>query len=222
MRPILIAEDERPIADLIELTLTGAGYACEQANDGGTAADLIAEHDYELAVLDIMLPGIDGYELLGYLRSTGTPVIFVTAKTSLQDRVRGLNLGADDYLTKPFEPLELVARVESVLRRAGRANVVLRAFGVELDPAAHTVSRDGRPVHLAPREFELLELLMRNRGLTLYREVLYERLWGDDEAFDTRPLDLCIARLRRKLGWKDEIRTVFRVGYRLEKEEDGP
>ena len=222
MRPILIAEDERPIADLIELTLTGAGYACEQANDGGTAADLIAEHDYELAVLDIMLPGIDGYELLGYLRSTGTPVIFVTARTSLQDRVRGLNLGADDYLTKPFEPLELVARVESVLRRAGRANVVLRAFGVELDPAAHTVTRDGRPVHLAPREFELLELLMRNRGLTLYREVLYERLWGDDEAFDTRPLDLCIARLRRKLGWKDEIRTVFRVGYRLEKKEDGP
>ena len=222
MRPILIAEDERPIADLIELTLTGAGYPCEQANDGEKAADLIAEHDYELAVLDIMLPGIDGYELLGYLRSTGTPVIFVTARTSLQDRVRGLNLGADDYLTKPFEPLELVARVESVLRRAGRANVVLRAFGVELDPAAHTVSRDGRPVHLAPREFELLELLMRNRGLTLYREVLYERLWGDDEAFDTRPLDLCIARLRRKLGWKDEIRTVFRVGYRLEKEEDGP
>ena len=222
MRPILIAEDERPIADLIELTLTGAGYACEQANDGEKAADLIAEHDYELAVLDIMLPGIDGYELLGYLRSTGTPVIFVTARNSLQDRVRGLNLGADDYLTKPFEPLELVARVESVLRRAGRANVVLRAFGVELDPAAHTVSRDGRPVHLAPREFELLELLMRNRGLTLYREVLYERLWGDDEAFDTRPLDLCIARLRRKLGWKDEIRTVFRVGYRLEKEEDGP
>lgn len=222
MRPILIAEDERPIADLIELTLTGAGYPCEQANDGEKAADLIAEHDYELAVLDIMLPGIDGYELLGYLRSTGTPVIFVTARTTLQDRVRGLNLGADDYLTKPFEPLELVARVESVLRHAGRANVVLRAFGVELDPAAHTVSRDGRPVHLAPREFELLELLMRNRGLTLYREVLYERLWGDDEAFDTRPLDLCIARLRRKLGWKDEIRTVFRVGYRLEKEEDGP
>ena len=221
MRPILIAEDERPIADLIELTLTGAGYACEQANDGGTAADLIAEHDYELAVLDIMLPGIDGYELLGYLRSTGTPVIFVTARTSLQDRVRGLNLGADDYLTKPFEPLELVARVESVLRRTGRANVVLRAFGVELDPAAHTVSRDGRPVHLAPREFELLELLMRNRGLTLYREVLYERLWGDDEAFDTRPLDLCIARLRRKLGWKEEIHTVFRVGYRLE-QEDAP
>lgn len=221
MRPILIVEDERPIADLIELTLTGAGYTCEQANDGETAADLIAERDYELAILDIMLPKIDGYELLGYLRSVGTPVIFVTAKTTLHDRVRGLNLGADDYLTKPFEPLELVARVESVLRRTGRANVVLQAFGVTLDPAARTVEQNGKPVHLSPREFELLELLMRNRGLTLYREVLYERLWGD-EAFDSRPLDLCVTRLRKKLGWKNEICTVFRVGYRLEKEGTAP
>lgn len=222
MHPILIAEDERPIADLIELTLTGAGYTCEQANDGETAADLIAERDYELAILDIMLPKVDGYELLGYLRSVGTPVIFVTAKTALNDRVRGLRLGADDYLTKPFEPLELVARVESVLRRTGRANVVLQAFGVTLDPAARTVEQNGNPVHLSPREFELLELLMRNRGMTLYREVLYERLWGDDEAFDTRPLDLCITRLRKKLGWKQEICTVFRVGYRLEKEGTAP
>lgn len=218
MRPILIAEDEKPIADLIELTLTSAGYPCEQVNDGEAVADRIAERDYELAVLDIMLPKVDGYELLGYLQSTGTPVIFVTAKTALRDRVRGLNLGADDYLTKPFEPLELVARVESVLRRTGRANVVLRAFGVELDPAARTVTQHGKPLHLAPREYELLELLMRNRGITLYREVLYERLWGDESDFDTRPLDLCITRLRKKLGWKQEICTVFRVGYRLEKE----
>lgn len=222
MRPILIVEDERPIADLIELTLTGAGYTCEQVNDGETAADRIAEHDYELAILDIMLPKVDGYELLGYLRSVGTPVIFVTAKTALKDRVRGLHEGADDYLPKPFEPLELVARVESVLRRTGRANVILHAFGVDLDPAARTVTQNGKPVHLSPREFELLELLMRNRGMTLYREVLYERLWGDEEAFDTRPLDLCITRLRKKLGWKNEICTVFRVGYRLEKEENTP
>ena len=222
MRPILIVEDEPPIADLIELTLTGAGYTCEQANDGETAADLIAERDYELAILDIMLPKVDGYELLGYLRSVGTPVIFVTAKTALKDRVRGLHEGADDYLTKPFEPLELVARVESVLRRTGRANVILHAFGVDLDPAARTVTQNGKPVHLSPREFELLELLMRNRGMTLYREVLHERLWGDDSTFDTRPLDLCITRLRKKLGWKNEICTVFRVGYRLEKEENTP
>lgn len=220
MKKVLVLEDESSIRSFIVINLRRAGYDVIEAETGEEALDKLKENpDTRVALLDIMLPGIDGYELLGYLRSTGTPVIFVTARTSLQDRVRGLNLGADDYLTKPFEPLELVARVESVLRRAGRANVVLRAFGVELDPAAHTVTRDGRPVHLAPREFELLELLMRNRGLTLYREVLYERLWGDDEAFDTRPLDLCIARLRRKLGWKEEIHTVFRVGYRLEQED---
>ena len=219
---ILIVEDEHPIADLIELTLTSAGYTCEQVNDGETAADRIAEQDYELAILDIMLPKVDGYELLRYLRSVDTPVIFVTAKAALNDRVRGLHEGADDYLTKPFEPLELVARVESVLRRTGRANVILHAFGVDLDPAARVVLQNGKPVHLSPREFELLELLMRNRGLTLYREVLYERLWGDDGGDDTRPLDLCITRLRKKLGWKKEICTEFRVGYRLEKEENTP
>ncbi len=222
MYPILIVEDERPIADLIELTLTGAGYPCRQVNDGESAANLIAEEDFSLAILDIMLPKVDGYALLEYLRSMNTPVIFVTAKTTLQDRVRGLHEGADDYLTKPFEPLELVARVESVLRRTGRGNVALCAFGVVLDPVARTVTQSGHPLHLSPREFELLELLLRNRGITLYREVLYERLWGDDDDFDTRPLDLCITRLRKKLGWKNEIRTIFRVGYRLEKEGDVP
>ena len=151
MRPILIVEDEHPIADLIELTLTSAGYTCEQVNDGETAADRIAEQDYELAILDIMLPKVDGYELLRYLRSVDTPVIFVTAKAALNDRVRGLHEGADDYLTKPFEPLELVARVESVLRRTGRANVILHAFGVDLDPAARVVLQNGKPVHLSPR-----------------------------------------------------------------------
>ena len=150
MRPILIAEDEKPIADLIELTLTSAGYPCEQVNDGEAAADRIAERDYELAVLDIMLPKVDGYELLGYLQSTGTPVIFVTAKTALRDRVRGLNLGADDYLTKPFEPLELVARVESVLRRTGRANVVLRAAGLWRGAGPRRAHRDAARQAAAP------------------------------------------------------------------------
>jgi len=218
MKPILIVEDEKPIANLMELTLTNAGYQCVQANDGLTAADLIEANEYDLAVLDIMLPRVNGYELLRYLRTMNTPVIFVSAKGSLRDRVYGLDLGADDYLVKPFEPPELVARVESVLRRAGRANVVLKAFNVTLDPAARTAELDGKPLALPPREFALLEMLMRNRGITLYREVLYERLWGDEVEFDSRPLDLCIARLRKRLGWKDEICTVFRVGYRLEKE----
>ena len=220
---ILIAEDDADIRDLLRLYLESEGFSVIEACDGEEAMRKANSAAPDLAILDVMLPGQSGFVLCQKIRETHTyPIIMLTAKDAETDKITGLTLGADDYIVKPFEVEELVARVESVLRRAGRANVVLRAFGVELDPAAHTVSRDGRPVHLAPREFELLELLMRNRGLTLYREVLYERLWGDDEAFDTRPLDLCIARLRRKLGWKDEIRTVFRVGYRLEKEEDGP
>ena len=219
MNRILIVEDEITISRLIAVSLRRAGYDCTVANDGSTAADLIAEHDFDLALLDIMLPGLDGYELLDYLRSVQTPVIFLTAKTAVADRVRGLHLGADDYITKPFEPTELVARVEAVLRRYGKAQGTLAAFDVVLDPAARRVTRSGIPLHLTPREFDLLEVLLRNRGIVLYREVLYERVWGLDAEYDSRTLDLHIQRLRKKLGWKNEIRTVFRVGYVLERGE---
>lgn len=141
MNPILIVDDERPIAELIELTLLQAGYQCEIALDGDTAADKIETGRYDLILLDIMLPGVDGYELMEYVRPTGTPVIFLTAKGMLADRVRGLRMGADDYIVKPFELLELLARVESVLRRAGRGGGVLRAFGVVVDPAARRVKK---------------------------------------------------------------------------------
>lgn len=222
MLPILVAEDEPPIADLIRLTLTGAGYRCVVAHDGVQAADLIEGQEFALAVLDIMLPQVDGYELLEYLQTTGTPAIFVTAKAAVADRVRGLRLGAEDYIVKPFAPAELVARVETVLRRTGRGNARLRAFEVELDPVARRVWRGGQEVHLTPREFALLELLLRNRGVVLYRDVLYERVWGADDDTDTRTLDLHIRRLRQKLGWRRQIRTVFRVGYALLNEEDLP
>ena len=178
MNPILIVDDERPIAELIELTLLQAGYRCEIALDGETAADKIETGRYDLILLDIMLPGVSGYELMEYIRPTGTPVIFLTAKGMLADRVRGLRMGADDYIVKPFEPLELLARVESVLRRAGRSGGLLRAFGVVVDPAARGVEKDGVPVALTPREFDLLVLLLRNQGIALYRDVMYERVWG--------------------------------------------
>ena len=218
-KPILIAEDEPPIADLIRLTLESAGYPCAIARDGAEAADLIERQDFLLAVLDIMLPEINGYELLGYLQSTGTPALFVTAKTAVAYRVRGLRFGAEDYILKPFAPAELLARVEAVLRRTGRANVLLSAFGVVLDPGARQVTKDGAPVRLSRREFDLLEALLRNRGLVLYRDVLYERIWGPDAEADTRTLDLHIQRLRKKLGWRRQIRTVFRVGYMLQTDE---
>ena len=164
MNRILIVEDEQTISRLIEVSLTRAGYECTVANDGVTAADLIQDNDFDLALLDIMLPGLDGYDLLEYLRPMGTPVIFLTAKSSVKDRVRGLSLGADDYLVKPFEVEELIARVEAVLRRTGRGGQTLTAFDVTLDLTERRVMRGGEPVDLTPREFALLEQLMRNRG----------------------------------------------------------
>ena len=217
MNRILIVEDEATIARLMEVSLLRAGYDCTVANDGLTAADLIAENDFDIALLDIMLPGLDGYELLDYLRPLGTPVIFITAKTATKDRVRGLQLGAEDYLVKPFEVEELLARVGAVLRRTGRGGQTLQAFDVTLDVVGRRVTQNGRPVELTPREFGLLEQLMRNRGAALYREALYERVWGGEMA-DTRTLDLHIQRLRKKLGWQEQIETVYRVGYRLRKE----
>ena len=221
MNRILIVEDEGTIARLIEVSLKRAGYACTVAHDGVAAADLIEAQDFDLALLDIMLPGLDGYALLDYLRPMGTPVIFITAKGSLKDRVQGLRLGADDYLVKPFEVEELMARVETVLRRTGKGGRVLRAFDVELDTVNHTVTQNGRELELTPLEFGLLEQLMRNRGAALYRDTLYERVWGGEMA-DTRTLDLHIQRLRKKLHWQDHIETVYKVGYRLKKEGDMP
>ena len=221
MNRILIVEDETTISRLIEVSLKRAGYDCIVANDGVTAADLIEANGFDLALLDIMLPGLDGYDLLEYLRPMGTPVIFITAKSSLKDRVQGLRLGADDYLVKPFEIEELLARVETVLRRSGKGGRVLKAFDVELDTVSHTVAQAGRELELTPLEFGLLEQLMRNRGAALYRDTLYERVWGGEMA-DTRTLDLHIQRLRKKLGWQDHIETVYKVGYRLKREEETP
>lgn len=151
MTKVLIAEDERPIARLLEMNLTRAGYVCTLAPDGLTAADLIEKNDYDLALLDIMLPGLDGYALLDYLRPQGVPVIFLTAKAAVKDRVLGLRLGADDYIVKPFAMDELMARMEMVLRRAGKGGHQLQAFDVTLDSAAHMVLQRGQPVELTPR-----------------------------------------------------------------------
>ena len=195
MNRILIVEDEEAISGLIAMSLERVGYTCEAVNDGLAAADRIEQNAYDLVLLDIMLPGLDGYELLEYLRPTGTPVIFITAKGSL------------------------VARVESVLRRTGRGGRMLRAWDVQLDAVARTVTKAGEPVALTPREFDLLEQLIRNRGAALYRDALFERVWGGEMGPDTRTLDLHINRLRKKLGWHDKITTVYKVGYKLEKEE---
>lgn len=220
MNNILIVEDEHLIARLIEMTLTRAGYRCTLAEDGRTAADLIETTNFDMALLDIMLPGLDGYALLECLRPQGVPVIFITAKSAVKDRVQGLRAGADDYITKPFAAEELVARMETVLRRTGRGGRELCAYDVVLDTVNHTARRNGEPVELRRLEYDLLELLMRNRGAALYRDVMYERVWGgipDTESL--RTVDTHIARLRKKLGWMDKIETVYKIGYRLKKED---
>ncbi|MCI9049250.1 MAG: response regulator transcription factor [Coprobacillus sp.] len=212
---ILIVEDEKSILDLIKINLERVGYQCECACNGKLGADLLSENDYDLVLLDIMLPHIDGYELLEYIEPLGIPVIFVTAKGSIKDRVKGLHMGADDYLVKPFSIDELLARVESVLRRYHKGMKVIRVLNVEIDIQTRQVKQNNCTISLTHKEYDLLLYLVQNKNIALYREVLYEKVWGE-EWDESRTLDLHIQRLRKKLNWHHEIKTIFKVGYMLE------
>lgn len=218
MLRILIAEDEEPIANLIKMNLRRAGYECVWSPDGEKAADLMEEQHFDLVLLDIMLPGINGYELLDYAKTLELPVIFLTALGSTENKVKGLRLGADDYLPKPFEIVELLARVEAVLRRYNKTESKLKVFDVEIDTASRSVSRVGEEIALTMKEFDLLLLLARNRNIALYRETIYETVWGGEYMGQSRTVDLHIQRLKKKLGWDKEITAVYKVGYRLEEE----
>lgn len=216
MIKILIVEDERAISHLIQVNLEDAGYLCEVAFDGKQAADKIEASVYDLILLDIMLPHIDGYELLEYVKTLDMPVIFITAKAGVEDRIKGLKLGADDYITKPFQVGELLARVEAVLRRMGKSAQNLEAHDVEVNVESRIVKKAGIPIELTVKEFDLLVELLRNKNVALPREKLYEMVWKEPFIGETRTLDSHIQRLRRKLDWNDYIKTVFRIGYRLE------
>ncbi len=213
---ILIVEDERPISELIRMNLEDAGYQCTCAYDGVMALRCLEAGQFDLALLDVMLPKIDGFSLMEEFRSAGTPVIFLTAKTSVADKVRGLHMGAEDYITKPFELAELLARVETVLRRYNKAQGLLTLDDVALDPLARTVTRGGVPVKLTAKEYELALMFLQNRNIALFRDRIYERIWGDYYDGDSRTVDLHIQRMRRKLGWEKRLVTVPKVGYRLE------
>lgn len=215
MIKILIVEDEKAILDLIKINLQRVGYQCECANNGKEGADLLAENDYDLVLLDIMLPHINGYELLEYIEPLGIPVIFVTAKGSIKDRVKGLHMGADDYLVKPFSIDELIARVESVLRRYHKGMKVIHIFDIEIDTQTRQVKQNNQFISLTNKEYDLLLYLVQNKNTALYREVLYEKVW-EEEWDESRTLDLHIQRLRKKLNWHHEIKTIFKVGYMLE------
>lgn len=213
---ILIVEDDEAIANLIKINLTAEGYHCTCAYDGKVGADYIEEASFDLILLDIMLPEINGYELLEYIKPFGTPVIFITAKGNIEERITGLKLGADDYIVKPFQVGELIARVEALLRRYGKINRKLAFADVEIDMVSRTVSKHGVTVDLTVKEFDLLVELVQNKNVALYRDRLYEKVWGEVFMGDTRTLDSHIQRLRKKLNWEKYIKTVFRIGYRLE------
>ena len=213
---ILAVDDEKPIAELLRLSLKQAGYECVCAYDGIQAVDLIEKETFDLILLDIMLPGIDGFELMEYIRTTQIPVIFLTAKNAVADRVRGLRLGAEDYMVKPFDVLELLARVEGVLRRHGKLQTILQVGGLQFNTLAMQVFRAGQEVPLTHKEYELALLFAQNRGIVLSKSAIYERIWGGEFPEHTRTVELHIQRMKKKLGWTEKIRPVFGMGYRLE------
>ena len=216
---ILAVDDEKPIAELLRLTLGRAGYQCVCAYDGIEAANIIEKETFDLILLDIMLPGIDEFELMDYIRATEIPVIFLTAKNAVADRVKGLRMGAEDYIIKPFDVLELLARVDGVLRRHGKLKTTVQISGLEINTLSMQVSRDGAEISLTRKEYELLLLFARNPGVVLSKATIYERVWGGEYPEHTRTVELHIQRMKKKLGWEEQIRPVYGMGYRLEARE---
>jgi two-component system, OmpR family, response regulator MtrA len=218
---VLVIEDEAAIADVIRMNLTKAGYGVHVAGSGEDGLVSVRTHRPAAIVLDVALPGMDGIDVCRTLRSAGdwTPVLFVTARDDEVDRIVGLELGADDYITKPFSPRELVARISSVLRRtrgAPAAANVLTLGPLALDPMQHRVSAGGADVALTATEFELLAFLMRRPRRVFSREQLLSEVWGYSSAAGTRTVDVHIAQLRSKLGAASPIRTVRGVGYSVD------
>ena len=216
MIQILIVDDEKPICDLIQMSLTRAGYRCTCVYDGLAAADILDRNVFDLILLDVMLPNADGFELMEYIRPLGIPVIFLTARGSVDDRVRGLRMGAEDYIVKPFEVLELLARVDVVLRRYNKTDAVIEIGGLRIDTRAMQVWRGAEEIALTQKEYDLLLFFARNPGTALYRETIYEHVWGGEYSYGSKTVDLHIQRLRKKVGWENRLLAVNKVGYRLE------
>lgn len=216
MEKILIVEDDATISDLIKLNLKMVGYETRQAYDGTQALEIIEKEEFDLILLDVMLPKLDGFSIIGKIKHKDMPVIFLTAKASIVDKVQGLKMGADDYIVKPFESVELLARIEAVLRRYGKKKDILSFKDLEIYLEQMIVKKQGNTIDLTLKEFELLNLFIRNKGIALSREKLLEKVWGYDYLGETRTVDMHIQKLRKKLDLEGEIKTVYKVGYRLE------
>lgn len=213
---ILVVEDEKPISNYIRISLKQAGYLSDCVYDGMEAVEKLEQERYDLILLDVMLPQLDGFELMDYIAPLDIPVIFLTAKNSVQDRVKGLRMGAEDYIVKPFEVIELLARIEVVLRRYKKSEEELQVQDIHIDVRSMRVVKNGEEIALTPKEYELLLLFARNPNTALYRETIYERVWGGELEYGSKTVDLHVQRLRKKLGLEKEMQAINKVGYRLE------
>lgn len=214
MAKILIVEDEQLINNLIKKNLELVGHTCVSVFDGEAVFDVLEGGDFDLVLLDIMLPKLDGFQVIKEIKDV--PVIFLTARSEIGDRIKGLKLGADDYIVKPFDMMELQARVESVLRRTQKLDKTFAIGDVEVDLAGRLVYRMGKTLDFTPQEYMLIEALINNRNIALSRDKLLEIAWGYDFGGNTRTVDVHISNIRQKLGWEEVIKTVYKLGYRLE------
>lgn len=214
---ILIVEDEEAIAKMIAMNLEVSNYNTQIYYNGLDAENgLVQDHSYDLALLDVMLPGKNGFELLEDMKKYDIPVIFLTAKDDLGSKIQGLKGGAEDYIVKPFEILELLVRMEKVLERANKLSHTIKILNMEINFEEHSVKQDGREVLLKPKEFELLSVLAKNKNIAISRENLLRMVWGIEYMGETRTVDVHIGQLRKKLGLADHIKTISKMGYRLE------
>ena len=213
---ILVVEDEAPIRDLISINLQLVGYEVFTAEDGIVAENFLEKQKVDLILLDVMIPGIDGFSLIEKIKKHNIPVIFVTAKESVLDRVKGLRLGADDYIIKPFETIELLSRIEVVLRRYNKNSHIIKFKNIEVDTNQRSVKLNDKEVYLTVKEYELLILLLQNKNIALSIDQILDRVWGFEYGGETRTVDIHIQRIREKLDLKNNIKTVFKVGYRFE------
>ena len=217
MAKILIVEDDVNIAKMLEVTLSIGGYESERCDNGKKAVDLVTSQSYDLVLLDVMLPDMDGFKVIEYIDKEETAVIFLTALQDVMDKVKGLKLGAEDYIVKPFETVELLARIEVVLRRKHKSNNTIHYGDITMNIDEHTVKKGDDYVSLTPKEFDILAFFLQNQDIALSRERLLATVWGYEFMGETRTVDIHVQQIRKKMGLHNKLVTIPKLGYRLER-----
>ena len=217
MAKILIVEDDVNIAKMLEVTLSIGGYESERCDNGKKAVDLVTSQSYDLVLLDVMLPDMDGFKVIEYIDKEETAVIFLTALQDVMDKVKGLKLGAEDYIVKPFETVELLARIEVVLRRKHKSNNTIHYGDITMNIDEHTVKKGDDYVSLTPKEFDILAFFLQNQDIALTRERLLATVWGYEFMGETRTVDIHVQQIRKTMGLHNKLVTIPKLGYRLER-----